>query len=91
MCDQTEIAYADGDIVWVKFHNLWWPGEVCGESRLPPDLVKSFRRMPVSIVKFFQENTYEYVKNINEIYRYNCNRKNEFIKKGLGTILAKVI
>lgn len=26
----------------------------------------------------------EYVKNINAIYKYNCSRKAEFIKKGLG-------
>lgn len=86
MCDQTEIKYADGDIVWVKFHNFWWPGEVHGESKLPPDLLKSFRRMPVAVVKFFQENAYEYVKTINDIYSYNCIRKHEFIKKGLGNL-----
>lgn len=84
MCDQTELKYTDGDIVWVKFHNFWWPGEVHGESKLPPGLLKSFRRMPVAVVKFFQENAYEYVKTINDIYSYNCIRKHEFIKKGLG-------
>lgn len=56
MCEQTQIAYVDGDIVWVKFHNLWWPGEVYGESRWPPGLINSFRRLPVAVVKFFQEN-----------------------------------
>lgn len=56
MCDQTEISYSDGDIVWVKFHNLWWPGEVYGAKRLPPGLIESFRRLPVAVVKFFQEN-----------------------------------
>lgn len=84
MCDQTELKYVDGDIVWVKFSSLWWPGEVHGESRLPPDLLKSLRKMPIAVVKFFQENAYEYVTTINHIYRYNCIRKNEFIKKGLG-------
>lgn len=87
MCDQTELKYNDGDIVWVKFHNFWWPGEVHGEAKLPPDLLKSFRKMPVAVVKFFQENAYEYVKSINDIYSYNCIRKHEFIKKGLGNEL----
>lgn len=86
MCDQTELKYVDGDIVWVKFSSLWWPGEVHGESRLPPDLLKSLRKMPIAVVKFFQENAYEYVTTINHIYRYNCIRKNEFIKKGLGNL-----
>ncbi|XP_055326946.1 mucin-17 isoform X2 [Sitodiplosis mosellana] len=89
MCDQTEIEYVDGDIVWVKFHNFWWPGEVHGESKLPPGLLKSFRKMPVAVVKFFQEPAYEYVKTINDIYRYNCNRKHEFIKKGLDLHRSK--
>lgn len=26
----------------------------------------------------------EYVKNLNNIYKYNCRKKNDFIKKGLG-------
>lgn len=57
MCEQTQISYDDGDIVWVKFRNFWWPGEVYEESRLPPGLLQSFRRPPFVVVKFFQENT----------------------------------
>lgn len=57
MCEQTQIAYVDGDIVWVKFGNLWWPGEVYGEHRLPTGLLKSFRKLPIAVVKFFQENS----------------------------------
>lgn len=57
MCEQTQIAYVDGDIVWVKFGNLWWPGEVYGEHRLPAGLLKSFRKLPIAVVKFFQENS----------------------------------
>lgn len=56
MCDQEEISYEDGDVVWVKFYNLWWPAEVYGEERCPPGLFKSFRRrLPIAVVKFFQE------------------------------------
>lgn len=29
----------------------------------------------------------QYVKNLEEIYHYNCRRKDEFIKKGLGECL----
>lgn len=57
MCDQTQIEYVDGDIVWVKFRNLWWPGEVCELSRLPPGLTESFRKLPFAVVKFFQEES----------------------------------
>ncbi|CAH2087495.1 unnamed protein product [Euphydryas editha] len=83
MCEQTEINYLDGDIVWVKLGSCWWPGEVVGPEKLPPDVLPSFRKPPIAVVKFFQEDTYEYVKNLSSIYKYNCSRKNEFINKGL--------
>ncbi|CAH0718238.1 unnamed protein product, partial [Brenthis ino] len=83
MCEQTEINYLDGDVVWVKLGSCWWPGEVVGSEKLPPDVLPSFRKPPIAVVKFFQEDTYEYVKNLNCIYKYNCSRKNEFINKGL--------
>ncbi|CAK1580939.1 unnamed protein product [Parnassius mnemosyne] len=83
MCEQPENSYLDGDVVWVKLGSCWWPGEVVGPEKLPPDVLPSFRKPPIAVVKFFQEDTYEYVKNTNSIYKYNCSRKNEFINKGL--------
>lgn len=55
MCEQTEVTYLDGDVVWVKLGSCWWPGEVWGFDRLPPGLLKSFRKIPIAVVKFFQE------------------------------------
>ncbi|XP_072938164.1 uncharacterized protein [Epargyreus clarus] len=83
MCEQTEINYLDGEVVWVKLGSCWWPGEVVGAEKLPPDVLPSFRKPPIAVVKFFQEDAYEYVKNLNSIYKYNCSRKDEFINKGL--------
>ncbi|CAH2049292.1 unnamed protein product, partial [Iphiclides podalirius] len=83
MCEQSEINYLDGEVVWVKLGSCWWPGEVVGPEKLPPDVLPSFRKPPIAVVKFFQEDTFEYVKNINSIYKYNCSRKTEFINKGL--------
>ncbi|XP_034833189.1 microtubule-associated protein futsch-like [Maniola hyperantus] len=83
MCEQSEISYLDGEIVWVKLGSCFWPGEVVGPEKLPPDLLPSFRKPPIAVVKFFQEDSYEYVKNFNNIFKYNCSRKNEFINKGL--------
>lgn len=52
-----ESPYADRDVVWVKLgRNLWWPGEVCGESRLPDGLLKSLKTKPLVIVRFFEED-----------------------------------
>lgn len=57
MCEETEINYLDGDIVWVKLGSCWWPGEVVGPEKLPPDVLPSFRKPPIAVVKFFQEDT----------------------------------
>uniref|UniRef100_A0A1B6DHS6 PWWP domain-containing protein n=4 Tax=Clastoptera arizonana TaxID=38151 RepID=A0A1B6DHS6_9HEMI len=83
MCDQTEILYKPGNIVWVKLGPVWWPGQVQDYEKLPEEITGNFRKKPIAVVKFFQEESFEYVKNINHIYLYNCRRKNEFIKKGL--------
>ncbi|KAI8434379.1 hypothetical protein MSG28_012428 [Choristoneura fumiferana] len=89
MSEQTQINYVDGEIVWVKLGSCWWPGEVVNPEKLPPDVLPSFKKPPIAVVKFFQENTYEYVKNNNSIFKYNCSRKNEFIKKGLYNYRSK--
>lgn len=57
MSNLTDITYADGDIVWVRLSNCWWPGEVCGLNRLPEGLWESLKRKPIAIVRFFQEET----------------------------------
>lgn len=56
MCEQTEVNYLDGDVVWVKLGPSWWPGEVQDLSKVAPEIVKSFRKPPIAVVKFFQED-----------------------------------
>ncbi|XP_078052673.1 uncharacterized protein LOC144478541 isoform X2 [Augochlora pura] len=90
MCEQTEINYLDGDIVWVKLGACWWPGQVTGFHNLPKDIQDEFQKKPlIAAVKFFQEDTYEFVKNYQQIYKYNCTQKDEFIKKGLDKYRSK--
>lgn len=83
MCDQTEIEYFDGEIVWVKFQRLWWPAEVVGEDQQPAKLYRPNRK-PKLVVQFFTEQTYECVYSLEDVYRYDCRRKDEFLKKGYG-------
>ncbi|KAI4474630.1 hypothetical protein M0802_015523, partial [Mischocyttarus mexicanus] len=91
MCEQTEINYLDGDVVWVKLGGCWWPGQVTGFHNLPEDIQREFQKKPlIAAVKFFQEDTYEYVKNYQQIYKYNCTLKDEFIKKGLDKYRSKI-
>ncbi|XP_012140780.2 uncharacterized protein LOC100883284 isoform X1 [Megachile rotundata] len=90
MCEQTEISYLDGDVVWVKLGACWWPGQVTGFHNLPEDIQDEFQKKPlIAAVKFFQEDTYEFVKNYQQIYKYNCTLKDDFIKKGLDKYRSK--
>ncbi|XP_075979386.1 uncharacterized protein LOC142978727 [Anticarsia gemmatalis] len=90
MCENSAVSYSDGEVVWVKLGSCWWPGEVVGIDKLPSDVQpSSLRKPPIAVVKFFQEDAYEYVKNTNSIYKYECNRKTEFISKGLNLFRAK--
>lgn len=50
-----ETTHHDGDIVWVKMNKLWWPGEVHGTQRLPSDFMEQFKKPPLFVIKFFQE------------------------------------
>lgn len=58
MCEQTEINYIDGEVVWVKLGPCWWPGQVTGYENLPEDIQKEFKKKQlIAVVKFFQEET----------------------------------
>lgn len=58
MCEQTEIDYLDGDVVWVKLGALWWPGQVTGSQKLTEEIQREFTKKPlIAAVKFFQEDT----------------------------------
>ncbi|XP_055612915.1 titin isoform X2 [Uranotaenia lowii] len=87
--DDDGSEYSDGEIVWVKLSYCWWPGEVFGGERLTEEFTSTLKRQPLAVVKFFDEDSYEYVKNTNFIYKYNCSRKHEFLRKGLEQYRAK--
>lgn len=55
MSGETVPNYREGDIVWVKLGPFWWPGEVIDRSKAPEEV--SFRKEPLAIVKFFEEDS----------------------------------
>ncbi|XP_060527328.1 titin-like isoform X2 [Cylas formicarius] len=83
-------VYKDGDIVWVKLGGCWWPGVVKNLEDLPEDLLKEFKKPPLVVVKFFDEDSYEYIRNWGNIYPYNSSKKNDFIKKGMAAYRSKI-
>lgn len=57
MCEQTEINYMNGDVVWVKLSRCWWPGQVVGYENLPEDVqIEYTKKSLIAAVKFFQED-----------------------------------
>merc|ERR1711874_290805 len=68
---------------------LFWPGEVRSLDSLPPDIRDGFLKTPLVVVKFFDEDGYEFVLNEKDIYRYNCDKKVDFIKRGLARARTK--
>ncbi|KAK6631324.1 hypothetical protein RUM44_005850 [Polyplax serrata] len=85
MCDQTEVSYLEDNIVWVKIGPIWWPGVVkdLEKDEEGREILSRLKKKPIAAVKFFQEDNYEFVRNLDCIYHYSCRRKDEFIKKGL--------
>lgn len=57
MCEQTEVKYLEGDVVWVKLGPCWWPGEVQDMDKLAPDLTAGLKKPPLAVIKFFQEDS----------------------------------
>lgn len=58
MCDQTEVSYLDGDVVWVKMGPVWWPGVVTDLEKTEEgkEILAGLRKKPIASVKFFNED-----------------------------------
>lgn len=56
MCDQTEVEYKAGDVVWCKLGNLWWPAQVQDQTNLDEEVTQGLKKKPLAVVKFFNED-----------------------------------
>lgn len=74
-----------GSVVWAKCGSNFWPAEVLDFQNLPDDIREDFAngKEPAYTVKFFDEDGYEFMKDDKKMFPYNCERKEEFIKKGI--------
>lgn len=77
-------CYVDNCVVWVRLGQSWWPGSVVALERCPQDFLCDLKKTPLAVVKFFEENGFVDIHKQDHIYPYNCERKKEFIKKGLN-------
>ncbi|CAB4062729.1 CHD1 [Lepeophtheirus salmonis] len=84
--DEAADELDPGGVVWVKCGTHYWPGEVKAFDDLPQHVKKDFDpedEKPKLIVKFFDEDGYEFLEDTKGVFPYNCSKKEEFIKKGL--------
>jgi len=85
----SDPRYQHEEVVWCKCGGLFWPAEVRSLESLPVEIREGFLWMPRVVVKFFEEEGYEFVKDDKNIFKYECERKEEFIKKGLARSRCK--
>ncbi|XP_076040732.1 uncharacterized protein LOC143025012 [Oratosquilla oratoria] len=71
-----------GSVVWARLGQSWWPGTVTMLARCPKDYVQSLRKIPIAVVKFFNENEFQDIHKTEHIQPYNCEKKEEMIRKG---------
>merc|ERR1719422_1000222 len=81
------MPFAASSVVWVKCGALFWPAKVLDiDKDLDAEIrdeIKEEKRQPKYVVKFFDEDGYEFLYDDKNIFEYNCSRKEEFIKKGV--------
>ena len=80
-----------GSIVWAKCGSHFWPAETVDFDTLDEEIREDFPedKKPLYVVKFFDEDGYEFLKNDKNLHPYNCEKKEEFIKKGVNKSRAE--
>ena len=78
--------FKPGDIVWAKCGYNFWPAEMVDFDKLEMKIQEEFDEddKPLYVVKFFDEEGYEFLYDGKTLHPYNCKKKEEFIKKGVS-------
>ena len=82
------MSFSSGSILWVKCGQVHWPGKFVAEKDYSADLkesLKAEKRKPKFVVKFFDEDGFQFVYDDKNVFPYNCPKKEEFIKKVKAT------
>ncbi|CAB3998654.1 Hypothetical predicted protein [Paramuricea clavata] len=73
------------DIVWAKSsvaREIFWPARVIESDSDLEDIKYKKNKPTVACVTFLAEGTFEAIKNSSNVQRFNCDRKEVFLKKG---------
>ncbi|XP_057364754.2 enolase-phosphatase E1-like [Daphnia carinata] len=83
--------YKSGDVVWVLASKRlgWWPGRVENVEELRQELVGDVTDKTIAVVKFLNEDNYQFVEDETIICAYESNRKQEYISLGMKKYFEK--
>lgn len=73
-------------ICWVKCGAIYWPAQVVDQESLDEEVkesIKNEKKKVEIVLKFFNEDGYEFIHDLKTVFPYNGPRKEEFIKKGV--------
>ena len=78
--------YKCGDVVWVMAGKRlgWWAGRVENVEKLRQDLVGDVTDKTIAVVKYLNEDNYQFVEDEAIICAYDSDRKEEYISIGMS-------
>ena len=79
-------SFKSGDIVWVQPSKRlgWWPGQVENVSTLRDDLRADVTDETIAVVKYLNEDNYQFVEDSDAICAYNSASKEDYITLGMS-------
>jgi len=83
--------FKSGDIVWVQPSKRlgWWPGRVENVSTLRADLRADVTDDTIAVVRYLNEDNYQFVEDCDTICAYNSSSKEEYITLGMKKYFDK--
>ncbi|XP_046441597.1 uncharacterized protein LOC124192399 isoform X2 [Daphnia pulex] len=90
-CDMEPRNYKCGDVVWVMAGKRlgWWAGRVENVEELRQDLVGDVNDKTIAVVKYLNEENYQFVEDEAIICAYDSDRKEEYISIGMKKYFEK--
>lgn len=83
--------YKNGDVVWVMASKRlgWWPGRVENVEELRQDLVGDVTDKTIAVVKYLNEDSYQFVEDESIICAYDSNQKDDYISIGMSEFVLQ--
>ena len=83
---EMKSKFKSGDIVWVEASKRlgWWPGRVENLHDLRDDLKTDVSEKTLAVVKYFNEDNYQFVENDSIIRAYDSAEKDGYITSGMS-------